>query len=370
MIQSLFLDFFRHITVVVIFMVACASPSQIEALSSIVIPNRIDSNVNLASLISSIEKIQLETNENALLGLIKDVILYNNKFYINDGNQILVFDKNGNFLFKLGKKGDGPGEYKFINSMTIDFKSNLIYISSNKKLIVFSSDHKLSNEKIFNMPLSYINFANNKLLIISDEIVGNFEHGFISNTILYELGGGLLINDTSIIRSVIIDENRTADFKFKFLVSNNQFGNFFYKPVLNQKSVFPDTLYQINGVRLTPYKKILFEKTQEINSNGRISPLMLNIVNSTSYLICEYIHDYERMLFLYDKTKSKEYNLKEGIIDDEGDPVILRPLDLGNDVFYYIKSSEYSDSANEEMNPIIGIVKLKFKLGDYDGKNN
>jgi hypothetical protein len=62
---------------------------------------------------------------------------------------------------------------------------------------------------------------------------------------------------------------------------------------------------------------------------------------------------------LYDKFKSQGVNLKDGILDSQGDPVVLRPLNLKNDMFYYIKTSQFTKVSKEEMNPVIGIVTLK-----------
>lgn len=338
---------------------SCSSPSPVEELSTVVIPDRIDSGINISNLASSINQIQLETNEHALLGVIKDIKFYDDKFYINDSNQILVFDNKGKFLLKLGKQGGGPGEYGIVYSMAIDSHSNLIYVSSVRKLIVFSSDHKLLKERKFPMGLAYLNVVNKKLVIVSDEIVGDFDNGFTSNTTLYELSPDLLVNDSSLIRKVSIDENRSVGSNFKFYMSSDNLGDYFFKPVLTQESIFPDTLYQLEEIRLSPYKKIEFRKSQKLDPDGLISPLMLSIVNSTSYIICEYFQDGDLMFFLYDKNTSKSYNLKGGILDENGTPVILRPLDTTNDTFYYVKSAEYISGSNEELNPIIGIVKFE-----------
>lgn len=87
--------------------------------------------------------------------------------------------------------------------------------------------------------------------------------------------------------------------------------------------------------------------------------MLYNIVNSSSYYILEYDQDWKRFMFLYDKKNKTGYNLSEGLIDDNGEPMFLRPLDLANNLFYYIKKVEYVDKSIEEENPIIGIVKLK-----------
>src|SRR5690554_1164659 len=148
MLNRLNPNFSGYIYLLNILITSCSSPSPGVELSTIVIPERIDPALHLTDLSSSINEIQLETNEHALLGVIKDVKFFNGKFYINDGNQILVFNNNGDFLGKLGRKGDGPGEYGILYSMAIDYNENLIYVSSIRKLIVFSADHKLITEKI------------------------------------------------------------------------------------------------------------------------------------------------------------------------------------------------------------------------------
>ncbi len=358
MLHRLYLHFFGYSCLWIILITSCSSPSPSEELSTIVIPDRIDSALYLTDLASSINQIQLETNEHALLGIIKDIKFFNNKFYVNDGNQILVFDNKGNFLQKLGREGDGPGEYGNVYSMAIDFNSNFIYVSSVNKLIVYSADHKLIEERKYPMLLPYINVVGKNLLIISDEIVDNYEHGFTRNTTLYELSPDLIVNDSSMIRKVIIDENKSVGYNYKFFISSNELGTYFYKPVLTQESIFRDTLYQLEGVRLTPYKRIEFKKQQKLDSDGYMTPLMLNIFNSSSYIVCEYIQDTERMLFLFEKDTSKCYNIKVGILDQNGTPVIPRPLDLMNNTFYYIKNPKYEKGLKEELNPVIGIVKF------------
>jgi hypothetical protein len=82
-------------------------------------------------------------------------------------------------------------------------------------------------------------------------------------------------------------------------------------------------------------------------------------VNSSSYYILEYDQDWERFMFLYDKKNNTGYNLREGLTDDGGEPIFLRPLDLEEDLFYYIKKKEFINASIEEQNPEIGIVKLK-----------
>jgi hypothetical protein len=296
MLNRLLLNFSKQLFLFFMIIASCKSPTLEGELPTILITDRIDSGIYLSDLTKSMIVIQLETNEHALLGVIKDIKFYNDRFYINDSNQILVFDNKGKFLSKLGNQGGGPGEYGIVYSMDIDSHSNLIYVSSVRKLIVFSTNHKLIKEKNFQFLLPYIKVVENNLLIISDEIVGEFGDGFTNNTSLYELSSDLIIKDSSIVRKVIIDENRSIGNNFKFFISNYESSYYFYKPVLTQESIFPDTLYHLDGVKVMPNKKIIFEKSQMLDSDGIMTPLMLNVISSTNYIICEYYLDGEQML--------------------------------------------------------------------------
>jgi hypothetical protein len=130
-------------------------------------------------------------------------------------------------------------------------------------------------------------------------------------------------------------------------------------PVLTPENVIRDTLYQVVDNIVKPAVKFHFERPQSFDKWGVQTLALLNIINSSSYYILEYDQDYSRFMFLYDKKNKTGFNLSEGLLDEDGDPVFLRPLDLKQDLFYYIKKVEFEDKAIEEQNPVIGIVRLK-----------
>ncbi|WP_194972364.1 6-bladed beta-propeller [Aquiflexum lacus] len=199
-------------------------------LIQITIPEKFDGKIYLADIAKSIERIQLETAEGALLGYVREVMLLDDKFYLGD-SKISVFDREGKFIGRFGNQGNGPGEYVSISSMTLDPEAGLVYVASGKKIMVYTKEGKFLEEKSFRM------FVN--------------------------------------------------------------------------------------------------------------------------YLIAEYTIEWEKMMFLYDKRISKGYNLNGGVLDEDGEPLILYPMDLTKDIFYFVKSVEYQDATIEEANPVIGIVRLK-----------
>ncbi|HCX13934.1 MAG TPA: hypothetical protein DGZ24_01300 [Rhodospirillaceae bacterium] len=65
-------------------------------------------------------------------------------FYVADGygnSRIIKFDKYGNFLLEWGSKGDGPGQFDLVHSVTID-SQNRVYASdrSNHRIQVFDEN--------------------------------------------------------------------------------------------------------------------------------------------------------------------------------------------------------------------------------------
>jgi sugar lactone lactonase YvrE len=74
-----------------------------------------------------------------------DVTEYNQYLYATDTNhqQVQVFDSNGKFAFKFGKKGTGDGEFQFPYGISADQKGN-IYVADlyNGKISIFTSKGK------------------------------------------------------------------------------------------------------------------------------------------------------------------------------------------------------------------------------------
>ncbi|HRD02306.1 MAG TPA: 6-bladed beta-propeller [Candidatus Saccharicenans sp.] len=63
------------------------------------------------------------------------------------GEQIDAYDKNGNFLFSFGRKGQGPGEFQAIGCLAVDPQGD-IWVSSSfgRPLEIFTADGHFKNE--------------------------------------------------------------------------------------------------------------------------------------------------------------------------------------------------------------------------------
>lgn len=98
------------------------------------IVNVISEELKFNDLIEDYKYIKLETNENCLIGEIKQLELYKSKIYIlTDG--IYCFNLEGKFLFAINQKGRGPSEFIQIANFSID--EDKIYLNSPRKIMSF-----------------------------------------------------------------------------------------------------------------------------------------------------------------------------------------------------------------------------------------
>lgn len=80
------------------------------------------STLSIHEIFDSIQVIPLETTDSCLLRAPVKVTTGNNRNYILDWKsfQVFVFDDEGHFLHTIGKKGQGPGEYREVYDMIVD----------------------------------------------------------------------------------------------------------------------------------------------------------------------------------------------------------------------------------------------------------
>jgi hypothetical protein len=100
------------------------------------------SDEQIASLFDTIEYLPLEPHPDGLFKKADKLMIHNNNYIVFDNygqNQLNVFDKDGHFLYKIGKKGRGPGEYVGIRNFTV--KNNRFYLIDNyvSKLLIYDA---------------------------------------------------------------------------------------------------------------------------------------------------------------------------------------------------------------------------------------
>lgn len=73
-----------------------------------------------------------------------------NIYVLERGNfRVQKFDRNGNYLCTIGRKGQGPGEFQMPFQMIIDDNNGIICVQDMRKLIVFDTDGNYLDKDIF-----------------------------------------------------------------------------------------------------------------------------------------------------------------------------------------------------------------------------
>jgi hypothetical protein len=140
--------------------------------------NSFDSEVPLP-IYDDIKFVKLETNDSCLLTIIKQIEIKDFLIFIRDFKEgIFVFNTEGKFIAKIGKRGNGAGEYIGLNTFYIE-NNNVVIIDEVKNSLIrydFKGKHlsteKFPNEYSFRMSWQAIPTDDDKLLLYH---VINFE---------------------------------------------------------------------------------------------------------------------------------------------------------------------------------------------------
>ena len=102
----------------------------------------------LSNIMSDLEMIKLENSDSALVSRYHTFVSENYIGVYTMENEYKLFDRQGNFLCEIGRKGQGPGEYMFLYDSQIDEKNNRIYLMPwmQKKILVYNLQGKFLSD--------------------------------------------------------------------------------------------------------------------------------------------------------------------------------------------------------------------------------
>jgi len=93
--------------------------------------NKTAPEIKFSEVFASITPIVLETTKNSLIGYIDKIIATPEYIIVHDysiANALFLFKKDGTFLHKFGRMGNGPGEYTNIADFCYDKATGTIYM--------------------------------------------------------------------------------------------------------------------------------------------------------------------------------------------------------------------------------------------------
>ena len=96
--------------------------------------------------IKHIRYIPLETTDESLIGFPNKTLIRNNRIYIgcfSVTQTLFVFDMEGNFLFRIAQRGQGPEEYISFNDFDVRPNGDIyMYDPFTKRFLIFNSEGK------------------------------------------------------------------------------------------------------------------------------------------------------------------------------------------------------------------------------------
>lgn len=127
----------------------------------------------LSDAVQKVDIVPLETTNETLLNSI-DKIEVTNEFifiYIHRNAEILRFTRNGKFLNKIGKQGQGPGEYSYLQGFQIDENKREIYaITTGNGVYVYDFEGVFKGEitDFLSLKSRFSSISNNEFLLFDD----------------------------------------------------------------------------------------------------------------------------------------------------------------------------------------------------------
>ena len=133
-----------------------------NAIPIINVAENLDTNLSsdfmLSEVATDVDFIKLEVTENSMIRNIRDVIIADDYVLVDDYSEgVFRFSKDGKFLNKIGKKGNGPQEYLYILQTFLDEKNNEILLFTGRGIKIYTIEGvykrtipKTNSEDLFN----------------------------------------------------------------------------------------------------------------------------------------------------------------------------------------------------------------------------
>ncbi len=307
--------------------------------------------VKLSDLVSSTQIVPLESNENCLIGGITKLLYYDNKIFVLDSyvsKGLFVFDKNGKFLYKVGRVGQGPGEF---NNPT-DF-----YIDKDKQEIVLLSDS--DNLIFYDIAGVYMG----KTIDLLKNQGGAFD--FVKIKQMYVVRAGSRENDLKILD----DKLRVVNSYFPFLNRDIDGGDYFNvlqkvnDDLVLYRRYCSNIIYKIAKSALVPYKEFVFP-SGNINYDNLTADSNFKDIEKTHFLIESFVsltnqgylafrkkEDYYISFFNNNSSKAQAFKFSNFENNITFDPYCsVFGADNENNRFIWVSSPERINAAIEEKN--------------------
>lgn len=359
------------ITLLIIVISSCQSNKKTngESIVTIDIAEAWDSdnkkNINASELFADVTYIPLDTDDTYLIGKVPNLYITDNYIFMGG----FLFDKEGHFITKLGKTGQGPEEFLFARDELFNEARKEYYALDNYRNYIHVYD--INNHYLRSIPVPA--FRERFFLLNKDQLLIANKRGFTSREpkdwefsymVIGVEKGDTLYKHTSISLNELKEMTNLYATPFDVFWS--------YHNTMNFYDGIQDTIYSLKKGRIDqPRYAINFGKyknfeeiKKEIPTDNCWSGTYMKI--STIYEYKDYLKFYvtynrERKIILYNKADHSTFVLGEvkkdidGICDESS---YVWPDDLDEDQIKTI-ATKSGKVSKEGDNPIIIIKKEK-----------
>lgn len=117
-----------------------------SSVKNIQLDINIDQELRLSEIADSVEVILLEQTDESDIARVERIIPYKNKYYVMNSigfsnGRVYIFDKQGNFIQKIDKRGGGVGEYVDLQDIAINPQNDeLIFMTQPQGIFKYDLD--------------------------------------------------------------------------------------------------------------------------------------------------------------------------------------------------------------------------------------
>lgn len=257
---------------------SCKQPKVQYQLTGIEVDALSNGEMKLSEFFTDFQIVRLETNEDVLIGNISQITYANNKIYITDGIALYIFNKTGDFLSSIDKRGQGPGEFVGVSKFTVDGENIVIMSRTLRKWLIFRE----SGEFVAEYKLSYF----------PEEIfsLGNHNYILYSGNNMENKNKLHIVSDDKVEIEFMLVNNKKA----KYLHYITPYSFFKNKDAVRFFEPYNDTIYTIANGKIEPAFYIDFK-------GKNIPPSFFNIEHENIMKFAQSVeqHDYASGVFQF-----------------------------------------------------------------------
>lgn len=123
----------------IVFLISCQeSKDPSFQVKSILLDINAGQELRLSEIADTVEVIFLEQTDDSDIAYVERIIPYKDRYYVMSSigfsnGRLHMFDKSGNFLQEIGRRGGGPGEYVDLQDVTLDPKNEELVLMTQPK---------------------------------------------------------------------------------------------------------------------------------------------------------------------------------------------------------------------------------------------